>query len=304
MIDEAQDLNRAQLELVLRAVGPGGRTLAVGDAGQAIYGWAGADYTSMERIAERTQARALPLSICYRCPASHVALAQSIHPQIEARPDAPEGDIWSEVPEPDMLDRLRPGDLVICRTNAPLVALTYALIRRGVQARMRGRDIGRGLAALVRRIANQEDCTLADFPERVERWREQQEEALLAKGKVGLEQALINLRDRAETVVAVYDSQKPASLVDFVRRVEELFRDKDEARAVVWLSSIHRAKGDEAEHVYVARPDLLPHPKASAPQDMEQEQNLRYVAFTRAKAALYFVERPAPPQARARPWRG
>jgi superfamily I DNA/RNA helicase len=78
MIDEAQDLNRAQLELVLRAVAPGGRTLAVGDAGQAIYQWSGADARSMANITARTGACQLPLSICYRCPASHVALAATI----------------------------------------------------------------------------------------------------------------------------------------------------------------------------------------------------------------------------------
>jgi superfamily I DNA/RNA helicase len=63
---------------------------------------------------------------------------------------------------------------------------------------------------------------------------------------------------------------------------------------VVWLSTIHRAKGDEAERVYILRPDLLPHPRARTPQQQEQEQNLRYVAFTRAKEALSFVGGPAP----------
>jgi hypothetical protein len=77
--------------------------------------------------------------ISYRCPRSHVALAATIHPQIEPRPDAPEGTIEGDVSEEEMLQRLEPGDLVICRVNAPLVPLAYALLRRGVPARVRGR---------------------------------------------------------------------------------------------------------------------------------------------------------------------
>jgi hypothetical protein len=292
MIDEAQDLNRAQLELVLRAVEPGGRTLAVGDAGQAIYGWAGADFHSMDRIAQRTGARSMPLSICYRCPASHVALAATVHPQIEPRPNAPEGVIEGNVPEEDAVRRMTPGDLVISRVNAPLVPMAYEMIRMGVPARVRGRDIGKGLCALVHRVAEQAGCTLRDFPRWVEHYREAQEAEVIRRGKEGVEMALVSLRDRCETVAAIYQSLKPPTLERFVTAVQELF--SDEAKGVVWLSTIHRAKGDETERVYILRPDLLPHPRARTPQQQEQEQNLRYVAFTRAKEALYFVGGPAP----------
>ena len=53
-VDEAQDLSPMQLALILRLPSPTGRLLFVGDANQAIYGFAGADPRSMKRIVERT----------------------------------------------------------------------------------------------------------------------------------------------------------------------------------------------------------------------------------------------------------
>ena len=67
-VDEAQDLNRAQLELVMKARANGGRMLFVGDKRQAIYGFTGADTQSIPNIIDRTQATVLPLSICLPLP--------------------------------------------------------------------------------------------------------------------------------------------------------------------------------------------------------------------------------------------
>ena len=64
--------------------------------------------------------------------------------------------------------------------------------------------------------------------------------------------------------------------------------DKQEA---VLLSSIHRAKGLEAERVFLLFPDTLPHPKATQEWAKAQEFNLKYVALTRAKKDLFFVWR-------------
>jgi len=90
LVDEAQDLSAAQLALVIAA---GERIIAVGDPAQAIQGFAGADNRSFANLVERTDAVELPLSVCYRCPTSHLMLAQSIVPHIEAREDAPAGRI-------------------------------------------------------------------------------------------------------------------------------------------------------------------------------------------------------------------
>jgi DNA helicase-2/ATP-dependent DNA helicase PcrA len=119
-VDETQDLNAAQLEMVVRSIKPGGRIVAVGDPAQSIYGFRGADTEAMPRIIKRLDATVLPLSITYRCPKSHVALAQTLVPDIEAAEWAEDG-IIEGVSEYRFLDMVRAGDLVLCRTNAPLV---------------------------------------------------------------------------------------------------------------------------------------------------------------------------------------
>jgi DNA helicase-2/ATP-dependent DNA helicase PcrA len=54
--------------------------------------------------------------------------------------------------------------------------------------------------------------------------------------------------------------------------------------------TVHRAKGQETDRVWILRPDLLPMklPKMTDEQK-QQERNLHYVAITRAKHELYYV---------------
>ena len=87
LVDECQDLNAAQLELALRCRARGGRMLFCGDPFQSILAFAGADPEAYDNIKANTGATELPLSICYRCPTSHLELARQLVPPIEARPD-------------------------------------------------------------------------------------------------------------------------------------------------------------------------------------------------------------------------
>ena len=84
LVDEAQDLSAAQLRIIRSSLAEGGRMLAVGDPNQAIYAFAGADCNSFERVTELAGGTTLPLNVCYRCPKSHIKLAQEIVPTIEA----------------------------------------------------------------------------------------------------------------------------------------------------------------------------------------------------------------------------
>ena len=70
----------------------------------------------------------------------------------------------------------------------------------------------------------------------------------------------------------------------------------------MWLSSIHRAKGLEADRVFVLRSDRMRiERKGMLPWQLEQEANLEYVGLTRSKHALYLVKDDAKPQEAAKP---
>jgi DNA helicase-2/ATP-dependent DNA helicase PcrA len=288
-VDEAQDLNAAQRELVLRCRAPGGRMLFVGDERQAIMAFAGADANSYRTIQRRTGATELPLSICYRCPESHLRLAREIVPQIEAAPGAIEGTIErladGKFPQ-NLQGALDDGDeiLVACRTTAPLVRWCIKLIRQRIPAKVRGRDVAAGLTQLVRKLGSNGDWAV--FPERLQLYY-QERSSFLSK-KPNSEDKLAILDDTVAAVEACYEEFGAVDAEDLCRQIEGIFADYATG---VWLSTVHRAKGLEADRVYILHEEKLPLRWAGQTRVQEtQEWNLRYVALTRSKSTLTFIE--------------
>ena len=300
LIDEAQDLNAAQLTVVLAAAGNRGRIIAVGDPKQAIMGFSGAANDSFDNIVERTRAKVLPLSLCYRCPTSHLDMARELVPHIEAAPNAAEGQI--ERITFDLAHQIvREGDLFICRRNAPLIGAALKLIAKGVQARVRGRNIAAGL---VKMIDDASKITVADsgswratFTKQLTRLIDIKIEMLAAKEHTEIAQETV--RDQGECVFTFLDGAPEIGDVETLKtRLEALFADEG---AAVWLSSIHRAKGLEADRVLILDPDRIEITrKGMLDWQREQERNLHYVALTRAKKSLYLVELTPTPGAEAK----
>jgi len=280
-VDECQDLSNVQRALVLKA--RAGRFMAVGDKKQAIMGFCAANCDSFDLIVEDSGAQVLPLSICYRCPTSHVALAQELVPQIEAAPNAIEGVI-REINRSALHSYVHEGDMLVCRTNAPLATVCMELVRSGVKAMIKGRDIGKNLVSLVRRM-HVRDGSIASLITRLEEYRHKELVKFVAQKRF---EKAISLDDRIETLYALSDGVTGIS--DLEANIANIFRDD---RIGVMLSTVHRAKGLEADNVFLLRPDLLPHPMARTDWSIEQEKNLKYVALTRAKQELTFVTDPS-----------
>ncbi len=292
MVDEAQDLNAAQRELVLSARRAGGRVVVVGDRRQSMYRFAGADSRSMGRIADRTGATLLPLSISYRLPRSHARLVNTVYDTVESPPWAREGTIQT-LDEAAALGMIAPGDMVLCRTNAPLVAMAYRLIRRGVPARARGRDIGVGLVALVRTLARRSGFTMARLAGALDAHvRHLEHELQSASGGRGSEEriamAVAAAQDRAATILAIAQEARPHDAEALIAAITDIFTGDEDGRCVL-LSTVHKAKGLEADRVWIIAPQTMPHPKAKTPDQIEQEDNIRYVAYSRAKEMLTFL---------------
>ncbi len=284
-VDEAQDLSAAQLHVATMARRLGGRMLFVGDRRQAIYGFAGADSRSVDTIIERTGAQELPLSICYRCPSSHLDMAREIVPQIEAREGAPVGETKT-VYRSKLNQEIQEGDIVLCRITAPLVQLCWELIKERIPARIKGRDIGRQMVTIIRKASDfvEPSRTWVDgFLAGLDGWAQKELDFLRRKeGTETQQEAVLDKRDAISFMFGAVHPQNAGELESFI---EELFAD---GRASVTLSTVHRAKGLETDRVWILKPDLLPFPKATGWQ-VEQEWNLKYVALTRAKKFLGFV---------------
>jgi superfamily I DNA/RNA helicase len=283
-VDEAQDLNACQHALV-DLLCPDGRLVVVGDRWQSIYAFRGADSESIPNFERRLVAsgrglETYPLTVTRRCPRRHVELARQIVSDLDHLPGAIDGTI-DVVHEDRWQEHVRPGDLVLCRTNAPLVSACYRLVRQGVKATVSGRDIGKGLQTLILRMRA---SSVAELLRKLGDYRAVEAEKICQLRNP--EPKLASLNDRVDCLIALCEGTRS---VDEVRqRAESLFSDVQEASAVQ-LSSVHRAKGLERSRVVILRPDLLPGPWARRPADVQQERNLTYVAITRAREELIFA---------------
>ncbi len=283
LVHNCQDLNAAQLDLVLKCRDNGGRMLFVGDPYQSIMGFSGADDQSYYKIRDRTQATELPLSICYRCPKSHLDLARAIVAHIEPSPNAQDGTVVTAT-EDHLPSMAREGDLIICRRTAPLVTWCIRLIQNRIPARVRGREIGRDLADMARAIGS--IGTYESFGQALAAYEDHQ--AMKLMQREGSEGQLESLRDRCEALHSCYITFQCSTIESLAVEIEALFSDD---RPAVMLATVHRTKGLENDRVMVLYPEDMPLKwEKQQPWEYQQEQNVKYVSLTRAKNELVLLE--------------
>lgn len=284
-VDEAQDLNKAQLELVLKAHNSGARGIYVGDENQAIMGFSASDSRSIANIIERTNAIKLPLSICYRCPTSHIELANEIYDVIVPRSNAPKGTV-SEIKIEELPKLVRGGDLIICRCFYPLIPVYYDLLAAAIPARIKNKDLTSQLLSLLEQIVGNVpvEYSKKQFTDLVENWYEARKKEMETDQISTM--VIVNLHDKINTLIAIYSCKNCQDTQELKTAIEELAVPSKNA---VNLTTIHGSKGLEAERVFHLRPELVPHHKAKQDWEKEQEKNLEFVALTRAKQDLFLV---------------
>ena len=281
-VDEAQDLSQVQLEMLKLIVKPDtGRLVAVGDPHQAIYGFRGADSKSIERIKSEFKAIELPLSISYRCSKAAVAAAKEYVPHIEASESANAGEI-APIEKRKVDSELRAGDMVLCRFKAPVISLAYRLLKANKPAQVLGRDIAEGLVSLIEKLGAKNVSVLV---QQVNEWRYEEIQKLLKKDE-NADTSVIE--DRAESILAFCENSKATKVKDLIVEIRGMFGDGDD-NSIIKLSTIHKAKGLESERVFII--DLgWSFKKKLQEWQLEQEDNLRYVAITRTKNFLGLIE--------------
>jgi superfamily I DNA/RNA helicase len=269
-VDEAQDLDAAQIAISLRAVGKGGRVVAVGDERQAIYGFRGADSQAVTRIVNGLEAKVLPLSVTYRCGKSIVEQVQRIVPDFRAADTNEQGVVRYETGD-NMVKQIQGGDFLLSRTNAPLVGYCLSFLRAGRKAKIAGRDVGTGLANFVKSLKAK---GVDGLVEKTLAWKEKETARLVKRNK-----PTDAASDKSDTILAFCEGAESVPAV--LRRIEDLFSNITDDNAIV-CSTTHKAKGLERARVFM----LLDTYK---PGKSIEEDNLFYVAATRAKTELVYV---------------
>jgi superfamily I DNA/RNA helicase len=283
LVDESQDTNAVQRALLKRMLKSDGRLIAVGDSAQAIYGFRGADSDAMEIIAREFGCVKMPLTVSYRCPKAVVKKAQEVVPHIEAFEGASDGEVieLAGYTEHDFT----PGDAVICRNVAPLVSMAYGLLTRNVGCKVLGRDIGEGLVKLIERLKAKGIDRLL---EKLEEWRAREVERARAKENEAKIESINDTTECVRAFVGMLDENN-RTVPALVRKIESLFGDGED-EDLITLCSAHKSKGLEWRTVYLLDADeLMPSKWARKAWQQEQEQNLIYVAYTRAKRSLRFI---------------
>lgn len=275
-VDEAQDLNPAQIELIAKAMKPDSRIFFVGDSNQAIYGFRGATKGAMSLMKERFNCKTLSLPITYRCPKKVVELAQEFVPEYEAHESAPDG-VVNEIEIASLVELAEPGCFVISRTNAPLVKILFKMIQAEKKAIIKDRDFGESLASIVKPFKGD----FSNIVEFIEKWEANSRASAISHNpKADTE----TIEDKAECLRIIANGC--TSLKEMIANIKDMFDDTD-STTIVTLTTTHKAKGLEREIVYVLR-DTFMKRKSGAEVD-DEEKNLYYVAITRTKYELNLV---------------
>ena len=275
-VDEAQDFNEAQRELIRKCV-KGGRCIIVGDRNQAIYGFRGADSNSINLFQQSLEESGreiseFPLSISWRCPTSVVKEANRFVKDFNAHKDAIAGTVIENAPF-----NPQTNDMVLCRYNAPLVSAFYDLISQGKNAYILGRDMTQGLIMAVDKITKNDNMGTDEFWELFMTDFEFNFNKLIKQDKKAQALALEDKKDCIEIFV-----HKATTVGGIKYEIKRVFDNADNGE--IMLSTVHKAKGLEADNVYILATDRMPHPLGG-----QEENNIAYVAITRAKKNLFYV---------------
>ena len=289
-LDEAQDLSVCQREILLKCRKINTRMCFFGDAEQSLYSFASSDPESFKRLKEIPNTTSLPLSISYRCAKNIVDFAKKIVPSIECNNDGRNGEVKYDVP----LSEVKDGDMVLCRNNAPLMKVYVDFIKAGKKCFIRGKDIGLNLKNMVKRtginVLNKSlqedgvfvrlyDALFDNINELIDKYHITYSDAVessIVANKLDMIKALEILSDDINTADELNE------------KISNIFSDRK--KGGISLSTVHKAKGLEAENVYIACRELMPSSRAKKDWEIRQEYNLMYVAYTRAKDILGFID--------------
>ena len=287
-IDEAQDLSLCSTKLFLKCIKRGGRFVAIADDLQSINMFAGASEDAFNFMKNYPNTTLFPLPISYRCAKRIIKFANNLVPDIFARDEAPEGLIVDNCHVRD----IKEGDMVLCRSKAPLVNLYVKLLRKDINCYIKGQDIGANLIRELEKI-DKSDLNVdlehdGVFVRLYDKLFTERNKLMQTRGldydDATLSSFIMEKYDAITTLSILGERYKTKE--DLIEHIKEIFKEDSEG---VCLSTVHKAKGLEANNVYIICHSCMPSKLAVHNWEKQQEQNIMYVAYTRAKNLLGFV---------------
>jgi len=283
LIDEAQDLNLVQHHFIEQLIDQGdvNKWVAVGDRRQAIYGFSGSYASSFDIFKDKGNVIELPLDVCYRCPTLIVAEANKVYDVMEAHKT--EAGVVDYIRDEQFIKK---GSMVICRNNFPLIRLYFTLLSMGRKVYIKGDDIAGTINKFLKpynyKSIAQTTISLKGALREIENLTGKSQDQMFKMYRLKENVKIFN-------ILAKNYPDKKDKVGELLTTFDTIFREVSEEDAIT-LCTIHKSKGLEADIVYILNEDLIPSKFAVSPTQLEQEENLRYVARTRAKKEMYYLD--------------
>lgn len=246
----------------------------------SIYHFRGSDPTSFESFVNEPNTIQLPLSISYRCAKNIVGLAKEVYDDIEPYENNEDGVVRN-----GRIEEIQEGDMVLCRNTRPLVSVYLQLLEQEKKAIIVGKDTEKGLLSILTHFESG-DSTEVALP-RLQGILDKIHENLKARGIVNptTHPRYVQAQEKVEILKLIF--RLKSTIFEVEKFIETVF---DEDREGIRLMTIHKSKGLENERVFVIetfdRQPLIPSKYAITPDQLRQERNLRFVAYTRARKEL------------------
>lgn len=337
LADEVQDMSVLQGTFMRTLMREGGNAVVVGDPKQSLYLFSGASSQSMSENIEALDCTVFPMTYCYRLTATLSrevrllmgadedgnALPYRTHRHPEYIASWAVGERSSAIPHSALTDRVQLGDMVLCRIGSPLVEPAMRCLREGIPVRIAGGgDLEKGVRSVCDSIgiAGQTPIHLTT---KIEDYLHDEVHGVLAKlmrskahkgdeASARKDDQYIKATQYTEAISALVRRwSESESTLDFCAVgdapqdwLADLFCDPNaDGSGFVMFSSVHRAKGLEARHVFIITdritvgedgeekisPTFMLPWSMNNDAEIEQERNAVYVALTRAMKSNTFV---------------
>ena len=297
VIDEAQDMDQDELTLIntLMEQNEEMRVIAVGDDDQNIYGFRGASSNYLEQFMSLNKAVKYELIENYRSKSNLVAFTNQFVKRIPHR--------LKEIPivakqhdtgkikvvhyrsenliDPLVRDILATGlsgtTCVLTKTNEEALQLTGLLLKNGKHAKLIQTNDRFNLYNLseIRFFLSKLNIKDDDFKINEKCWDKAKEELIHTFRNSSKLDVCINLIEDFETTNP--ENKYKSDLEVFIResKLEDFFGENGET---IFVSTIHKAKGKEFDHVFLLLENFN--------IDTDEAKRQLYVAMTRAKQNL------------------
>lgn len=309
-IDEVQDITYTTYKLFQKFISPNGRFVAVGDERQRINGFAGSYSGIFDDLLRIGNTELMTLPVSFRCPKSIIRLAQKIVPEIKYHETSGEGVIK----ENTKLDELPDGTLVLGRQNSILLSYYFYLISKNRPCYIKGSELGVSIKKILSDLGDIDvdgiynQLLLNLFSTRDSIYEEILVES--AKKKIDpipydvwvdgfMDESFAQELEVIKSIQEITSSGIFSSIEEIISSLDIIFSETYDRDDRICLSTIHKSKGLECDTVCLSNqnfPNKFFESRARKrglaylANFREEEENLRYVALTRTKRELHYLD--------------